>query len=103
MVLFVNFAAKLHKMIEKLHAIKERFEDVGQLIVQPDVVSDMKQYSKLNKEYKDLEKIVNRFDAYQNVRTNIASAKEMLKTEKDEDFRDMAKQELDTLEKQEKS
>lgn len=102
MVLFVNFTVKLHKMIEKLHAIKERFEEVGQLILQPDIVSDMKQYSKLNKEYKDLEKIVHRFDEYQNARENITSTKKILKTEKDEDFRDMAKQELDILEKQEK-
>ena len=45
-------------MIDKLQAIKDRFEEVGQLIVQPDAMADMKQFSKLSKEYKDLEKIV---------------------------------------------
>ena len=44
-------------MIEKLEEIKHRFEEVGQLIVQPDIVTDMEKYGKLNKEYKDLEKI----------------------------------------------
>ena len=59
--------ANTNSMIDKLQAIKDRFEEVGQLIVQPDTMADMKAYSKLNKEYKDLEKIVNRFDEYQNV------------------------------------
>lgn len=88
-------------MIDKLQAIKDRFEEVGQLIVQPDAMSDMKAYSKLSKEYKDLEKIVKRFDEYQNVLDNLKSTKELLKTEKDPDFREMAKAELDELETRE--
>lgn len=84
-------------MLEKLAAIKDRFEEVGQLIVQPDAMSDMKVYSKLNKEYKDLEKIVIVYDDYKNVLDNIESSKEILRTEKDEEFRDMAKMELDEL------
>jgi len=84
-------------MIEKLVAIKDRFEEVGQLLVQPDAMADMKIYSKLSKEYKDLEKIVKVYDEYQNVVDNIASAKEVLQTEKDEEFREMAKMELDEL------
>lgn len=88
-------------MIDKLQAIKDRFEEVAQLIVQPDFMSDMKAYSKLNKEYKDLEKIVVQFDEYQNVLANIKSTKDLLKTEKDEDFREMAKAELEELEDRE--
>jgi len=84
-------------MIEKLVAIKDRFEEVGQLIIQPDAMTDMKSYSKLSKEYKDLEKIVILYDEYQSVIDNISSSKEILKTEKDEEFRDMAKMELDEL------
>lgn len=84
-------------MLEKLGAIKDRFEEVGQLIVQPDAMSDMKAYSKLSKEYKDLEKIVRVYEDYKSVLDNISSAKEILKTEKDEEFRDMAKMELDEL------
>ncbi len=85
-------------MLEKLVAIKDRFEEVGQLIVQPDAMADMKLYSKLNKEYKDLEKIVKVYDEYSDVVGNIESSKEILKTEKDEEFREMAKMELDELE-----
>ena len=85
-------------MIDKLETLKARFEEVGQLLVQPDAMTDMKHYSKLNKEYKDLEKIVVVFDEYVNVMDNINSSKELLKTEKDEEFRDMAKMEISELE-----
>jgi peptide chain release factor 1 len=85
-------------MIDKLEEIKHRFEEVGQLIVQPDIMQDMKRYSQLSKEYKDLEKIVQKYDEYQEVLSNIDNAKSIIKNEKDEEFRDMAKGELDDLE-----
>lgn len=85
-------------MIDKLESIKQRFEEVGQLIVQPDAMSDMQVYSKLNKEYKDLEKIVLKYDEYLNTNSNLNSAKEVLQQEKDEEFREMAKAEIDELE-----
>ncbi len=84
-------------MREKLEAIKKRFEEVGQTIVQADTISDMKKYSKLNKEYKDLEKIVNKYNQYINVTANIDSTKKILDTEKDPEFREMAKAELEEL------
>lgn len=84
-------------MIDKLEAIKHRFEDVSQLIVQPDAMSDMDKFTKLNKEYRDLEKIVNKYTEYTLVIDNIASAKNVLETEKDPEFREMAKMELDEL------
>jgi peptide chain release factor 1 len=84
-------------MISKLLELKERFEEVGQLIVQPDAMTDMKKYSQLNKEYKDLEKLMVEFQKYEDILSNIDSAKQVLKTEKDEEFRDMAKMELDEL------
>lgn len=90
-------------MIEKLEEINHRFEEVGQLIVQPDAMSDMNKYSKLSKEYKDLEKIVIKYKAYKNILDNIASAKEVLDTEKDEEFREMAKMELEELQPQQES
>lgn len=85
-------------MIEKLEEIKHRFEEVGQLIVQPDIVTDMDKYSKLNKEYKDLEKIVKVYDQYTEAVSNLKNAKEVLATEKDQDFREMAKDEVEELE-----
>lgn len=84
-------------MIDKLEAIRHRFEEVSQLIVQPDAMADMKNYSRLSKEYKDLEKIVRQLDAYQEVLSNIKNAREILETEKEAEFRQMAKDELDEL------
>ena len=66
-------------------------------MVQPDAMADMKHFSKLSKEYKDLEKIVIKYDEYKKVLDGIKSAKSLLETEKDEEFREMAKMELDDL------
>ena len=85
-------------MIDKLEEIKHRFEEVGQLIVQPDIVTDMDKYGKLNKEYKDLEKIVSKYKEFTEAKSNLENAKEVLSTEKDPEFRDMAKSEIDELE-----
>lgn len=85
-------------MIEKLEEMKHRFEEVAQLIVQPDIVSDMKKYSQLNKEYKDLEKVVVKYDEYTEAKSNLTNAKELLASEKDPEFREMAKMEIDELE-----
>lgn len=84
-------------MIDKLEAIKQRFEEVGQLIVQPEAVADMQKFSKLSKEYKDLNKIVTQYNAYSLVLQNTESARQMLETEKDPDFRELAKAELEEL------
>ncbi len=76
-------------------ALKDRFEEVGQLIVQPNVMDDMKQYAKLSKEYKDLEKVVQKYNEYEEAEANLESAKALLETEKDPDFRQMAKDEIE--------
>ena len=88
-------------MKDKLDAIQHRFEEVAQLIVQPEAMADMKQYSKLSKEYKDLEKIVKKYGEYKLVVANIKNAKEILNKEKDPEFREMAKMELEELYPQE--
>lgn len=84
-------------MLDQLEAIQERFNEVSQQIVQPEVVSDQKRFMKLSKEYKDLEKIVTQYQAYTQLLQEIDNAKQILTTEKDEDFREMAKAELDEL------
>lgn len=84
-------------MIDKLEFIKERFDEVSQLIVNPEAMQDMKKYSKLTKEYKDLEKIVTRYNAYKIILANIDEAKKLLETEKDPEFREIAKSELEEL------
>ncbi len=85
-------------ILDKLEGIKLRFEEVGQLITDPAIISDMKKYVRLNKEYKDLEPIVEAYYEYKNIVNNIQSTKEILATEKDEEMREMAKMELDELE-----
>ncbi|MDX9941544.1 MAG: peptide chain release factor 1 [Bacteroidales bacterium] len=84
-------------LLEKLHAIHQRYEEVSRLITDPDIVSDMKRYIALNKEYKDLGPIIEAYREYKNILDNIDSTKEILNKEKDPEFREMAKLELDEL------
>ncbi|MFC2151321.1 peptide chain release factor 1 [Bacteroidota bacterium] len=85
-------------ILDKLEGIRLRFEEVGQLITDPAIISDMKRYVKLNKEYKDLEPIIEAYHEYKDILSNIKSAKDILAIEKDEEMREMAKMELDELE-----
>lgn len=84
-------------ILDKLHGVQRRFEEVGELISQPDIISDMKRYVQLNKEYKELEPIVAAYKEYSVLLSNIKDAKNILSTEKDEEMREMAKLELDEL------
>ncbi len=84
-------------MLEKLEAIYHRWKDVEAELSSPDAMADMKRFAQLNKEYKDLAKIVDQYHIYRNIISNIESNKEILATEKDEEFREMAKGELDEL------
>lgn len=84
-------------MLDKLEAIKERFEEVGHQLTQPEAMTDMKRFKMLNKEYKDLDKIVTEYHKFQNLLSNIENARQVIATEKDEEFREMAKEELDEL------
>ncbi len=84
-------------MIEKLEEIKLRFEEVGLLLAQPDTVSDMKKFSQLSKEYRDLEKIVSKYNQYKDARGHLQQAKDVLEKEKDAELRELAKMEIDEL------
>lgn len=84
-------------MIQKLEEIKHRFEEVGQLIVQPEIVRDIKKYTQLGKEYSDLEKIVKKYKQYSDALNHQKQAKEVLEKEKDAELRELAKMELDEL------
>ncbi|MDE0471362.1 MAG: peptide chain release factor 1 [Ekhidna sp.] len=85
-------------MIERLEELKHRFEEVGQLIVQPDIVADMKKFGVLHKEYKDLERVVSKYKAFSDAKSNLENAREALGHEKDPEFREMAKTEIEELE-----
>lgn len=66
----------------------------------PGVMSDMKRFAQLNREYKDLQKIVEKYHVYKNVQSNLENAKKLVANEKDEEFRELAKSELDALQKE---
>ena len=84
-------------MIDKLEAIKGRFHEVADLLVQQDAMADMKRFSGLSKEYKELDRIVEHYGRYQDILSNIESAKSVLEVEKDQEFRQMAKDEIEEL------
>jgi peptide chain release factor 1 len=85
-------------MIEKLEEIKGRFEEVGQLLVQPDTMTDMKKFGQLNKEYRDLEKVVKKYDQFTKSVKSLKYAREVLEKEKDPELRELAKMELEEQE-----
>lgn len=85
-------------MLEKLEQLKNKWEDLEQRLSDPAVLADQKRFKQVSKEYKDLGVIVAAYRKYKNVVDNIRSNKELLKTEKDEEFREMAKLDLEELE-----
>ena len=88
----------MQDLLSKLEAIHFRFVEVGKMITDPDIISDMERYVKLNKEYKDLEEVDTAYKAYKNILDNLKSAKELLEIETDPEMREMAKLEIDELE-----
>jgi peptide chain release factor 1 len=84
-------------MIEKLEAIKVRYQELMDQMNDPEVMGDMKRYIKLNRDYKQLTPIIEHYDRYKNLLANLTHAREMLKNEKDEEMREMAKEEVETL------
>ncbi len=85
------------EILEKLEVIKNRWEEIGEQMSDPDAMSDMKHFVKLNKDYKELEPVVNAYKTYKNLLGNIENAKEILANENDREFREMAKEELEEL------
>ncbi len=84
-------------MLDKLDAIKAKFDDLGVALTNPEIVSDNKRYSALSKEYRSLEKIVNTRNAYVKLLGDIEFNKEVLNAD-DEEMRELAKQELPGME-----
>jgi len=82
-------------MLDKLRIIKQRFDEVSDLIIQPDIITDQKRYIKINKEYKDLSLVMEVGDAYKTLLNTIEEAKEIIADGSDEEMTEMAKAELD--------
>jgi peptide chain release factor 1 len=84
-------------MLKKLEAIYNRWEDISKQVNDPEAMADMKKYIKLSKDFKELQPVVDAYKVYDSVLKNIISTKEILSKEKDEEFRELAKVELDEL------
>lgn len=82
-------------MIDRLQIIKQRFDEVSDLIIQPDVIADQKRWVALNKEYKDLKAMADKRDEYINLTGNIAEAKEIIADGSDAEMVEMAKMQLE--------
>ncbi|MCB0463479.1 MAG: peptide chain release factor 1 [Flavobacteriaceae bacterium] len=82
-------------MLDKIRIIKQRFDEINDLIIQPDVISDQKRYIQLNKEYKDLKKIVDKGLVYETLMKNIAEAEDIIDDGSDAEMVEMAKMQLD--------
>ena len=82
-------------MVDKLNVIKQRFNEVTDLIIQPEIISDQKKYIKINKEYKDLKNIMEKGDVYLSLIDNINEAEKILTEEKDPEMIEMAKSQIE--------
>src|SRR5690606_36755816 len=78
-------------MLDKLQIIKQRFDEVSDLIIQPDIMTDQKRYIALNKEYKDLKVLVDKRTENIEVTNNLAEAEDMLSYKRDPEMAEMAK------------
>ena len=87
-------------MLEKLHIIQQRFDEVSDLIIQPDIITDQRRYVQLNKEYKDLSLMVEKIKSYKILLSNLEEAEQLLKDENDEEMLAMAKMEIETSKEQ---
>ena len=81
-------------MLDKLEAIYARYQEIEKQMNDPEITSDIKRYVKLSKDYKDLQPVVKAYHEYRAVIDSIAECKELLSSEKDEELREMAKEEL---------
>ena len=82
-------------MLDKLRIVKQRYDEVSDLIIQPEIIMDQKRYAQLMKEYKDLGDVVKKGDEYQELTNNIEEAKEIIADGSDAEMTEMAKMQLE--------
>ncbi|MDB2350136.1 peptide chain release factor 1 [Flavobacteriaceae bacterium] len=87
-------------MLQKINIVNQRFDELNDLIIQPDIISDQKKYVQLTKEYKDIKTIVDIGEVYKSLLDNISEAEEIISTEKDPEMIEMAKLQLDEAKKE---
>ncbi len=89
-----------NSILSKLDGVKQRFEALGEEIASPEAMNDMKRYIQANKEYKELAPVVEASEKYRTAVANLEEAKNILANEKDEEMREMAREEIEVLEPQ---
>lgn len=90
--------SNLSEIFSQLENLKGKFIEVGKTLSDPATMGDMKRFTQLNEENRELEKVVKVYDEYRNVLSNIDTNKQIINTETDEEFRDLAKNDLSMLE-----
>ena len=87
-------------MLQKINIVNQRFDELNDLIIQPEIISDQKKYVQLTKEYKEIKTIVDIGEIYKSLLDNISEAEEIISTEKDPEMIEMAKLQLDDAKKE---
>jgi len=87
-------------MLDKLNVVKQRFDEVSDLIIQPDIISDQKRYVQINKEYKDLKLLMDKRDQYLALTDNINEVEEIIADGSDQEMLEMAKMQLEEAKNQ---
>ena len=87
-----------NSILARLDGLKLKYEEIGQQMTDPEVIADVKKFVALNKEYKELEPIVETSEKYRTALANLQEAKDILANEKDEEMREMAREEITHLE-----
>ena len=85
-------------ILMRLDGLKIKYEELGQKLTDPEVIADVKAFVQYNKEYRELEPIIETSDRYRKALADLANAKDILANEKDEEFREMARMEISELE-----
>lgn len=98
--IIISYYKKMSSIVEKLEAIKARFDELGVALTNPEIVNDNKKFSQISKEYRKLDGIVAVYKTYRGCLDSLDFAKEVLETESDEDLRDMAKDDMEKMEVQ---
>ncbi len=87
-------------LVDKLRELYDRYYEIEEMMGDPEVIQDRKRFIKLNKDYKELEPLVDAYNEYSDILGNIETSEEMLRNESDPEMKEMAKEELENLKKQ---
>ena len=95
---FKKYNMAENSLLEKVLGLQEKYDALQAQLSDPEVISDMKKFVQLNKEYKELTPILEAGNEFKKILENYEMAKDILANEKDEDLREMAKEEIAEIE-----